>query len=189
MTNSKIHPEENDYEDGDHDQFDLGTSFDDLESGYFENQTHLPADIQAKYEEENNEKYEEEYGSDEDLYEGSADDLETETDSEWSDAIEALKSRKENLDRLTKERKIAHDEFNEARSQLFLLLDSNNTDTYSTNDYIVKKITRKGRVSYKGAMFDLCGGETDLFSFYSDKHRGKTYYTLSIREIQKTSPR
>ena len=119
MTDTENHPDENDYEDGDHDQFDLGTSFDDLESGYFENQTHLPADIQAKYEEENNEKYEEEYGSDEDLHGDPADSLETETDSEWSDAIEALKSRKGKLDRLTKERKIALDEFNEARYQLF----------------------------------------------------------------------
>lgn len=189
MANAEIHPEENDYEDGDHDQFDLGTSFDDLESGYFENQTHLPADIQAKYEEESIEGYEEEFGSDEDLNEGSAKDLETESDSKWSDAIEVLKLRKESLDRLTKERKIALDEFNKARSQLFLLLDSNNTDKYTTNDYTVRKITRKGRVSYKNAMFDICGGETDLFTFYSDKHRGKAYNTLSIRETKKPPPR
>ena len=129
------------------------------------------------------------YGSDADLHGDPADSLEKETDSEWSDAIEALKSRKGKLDRLTKERKIALDEFNEARNQLFQLLDSNNTDTYTTNDYIVRKITRKGRVSYKGAMFELCGGERDLFNYYSDKHRGKSLNTLSIRAIQKTSPR
>ena len=180
MSNNAFHPEEYKYEDGDHDQFDLGASFDDLESGYFENQTHLPADIQLEYQEEYNENYEEEYGSD---------DLETESESEWSDAIEALKSRKAKLDSLTKERKIALNEYYEARSQLFQLMDSNNSDTYTTNDYIVKKIPRRGRVSYKSAMIDLCGGETHQFIFYSDKHRGETYYTLSIRENKKTPPR
>ena len=184
MTNTEIHPEENEYEDGDHDQFDLGTSFDDLESGYFDDQTHLPADIQAKNEEEYNEQYEEEYGSDEDRYEDLEDEQKMDPNSEWSEAIEDLKSRKEKLDRITKERKIASDEYNEAKSQLFHLLDSNNTDTYTTNDYIVRKITRKGRVSYKNAMVDMCDGETDLFSYYADKHRGEAYFTLSIRKTK-----
>ena len=65
---------------------------------------------------------------------------------------------------------------------MFRLLDSNNTDTYTTNDYIVSKITQKGRVSYKNAMVDICGGETDLFVFYADKHRAESFYKLSIRE-------
>ena len=184
MTNTEIHPEESEDEDGDHDQFDLGTSIDDLEPGYFENQTHLPADIQAKNEEEYNEQYEEEFGSDQDRYEDSEDELKMDPNSEWTEAFEDLKSRKEKLDRITKERKISFDEYSEAKSQLFHLLDSNNTDTYTTNDYIVRKITRKGRVSYKNAMVDICGGETDLFGYYSDKHRGEAYFTLSIRKTQ-----
>ena len=183
MTHLETHPDESNYEDGDHDQFDLGTSFDDLEPSYFENQTHLPADIQSKYEEEYNEENEKEYGSDAGLHEDSKIDLEMETNSEWSEAIEELKSRKEKLDRITKERNIAFDEYNEARSQLFQFLDSNNTDTYTTDKYIVRRVTRKGRVSYKSAVVDICGGETELFSHYADKHRGEPYYTLSIRHI------
>ena len=182
MTNTEVHPEEHEYEDGDHDQFDLGTSFDDLEPGYFENQTHLPADIQAKNEEAFNQQYEEKYGSDEDRHEGLEDDLELDSSSEWSEAIEDLKSRKEKLDRITKERKIASDEYNEAKIQLFHLLDSNNTDTYTTNDYIVRKITKRGRVSFKNAMVDLCGGETDEFRQFAEKHRGEAFFTLSIRK-------
>ena len=183
MANLENHPEETDYEDGDHDQFDLGNTFDDLEPSYFENQTHLPADIQARNEEVFKEEYEEEFGSAEDSFEDSKVDLKTDTSREWTEAIENLKSLKESLDRITNARKIAFDEYNEAKSKLFQLLDSNNTDLYTTKDYIIKKVTRKGRVSYKNAMVDICGGETDLFSHYADKHRGATYFALSIREI------
>ena len=184
MPNTKIHSEENEYEDGDHDQFDLGTSFDDLEPGYFENQTHLPADIQSKNEREFNEKYEEEYGSDEGLYGDSECGPETDLNGEWTEAIDTYNSRKEKLERISEARKIAFDELHKARDQLLQLLDSHKTDTYTTDDYIVRKITRKGRVSYKNAMVDICGGETEQFNYFADKHRGKTLYTLSIRQVQ-----
>lgn len=183
MTHLETHPEESNDENGDHDQFDLGTSFDDLEPSYFENQTHLPADIQAKNEEKFSEEYEEKYGSVEDSYENSEDNLESDINLEWSDAIKGLKSCKEKLDRITKERKIVFDEYNKAKSSLFQLLDSNNTDTYTINEYVVRRVTRKGRISYKNAMVDICGGETELFSHYADKHRGEPYYTLSIRQF------
>ena len=183
MPNTEIHPEENEYEDGDHDQFDLGTSFDDLEPGYFENQTHLPADIQSKNEKEFNEKYEEGYGSDEGLYGDSECEPDTDLNTEWAEAINTYNTRKENLERIMEERKIAFDDLREARNQLFQLMDSHKTDTYTTDCYIVRKITRKGRVSYKNAMVDICGGETEQFIYFADKHRGESYYTLSIKPV------
>ena len=104
MAYTEYHPEESE-EDGDQDQFDLGSSFDDLEPGYFENQTHLPADIHAKNEAEYDEQYEEEFGSDEDWYEDSDDEIKIDPNNEWSEAIKELRLCKEKLDRITKEKK------------------------------------------------------------------------------------
>ena len=128
MAYTEYHPEESE-EDGDQDQFDLGSSFDDLEPGYFENQTHWPADIHAKNEAEYDEQYEEEFGSDEDWYEDSDDELKIDPNNEWSEAIKELRLCKEKLDWITKEKQVDFRKYKDAKSQLFRLLDFNNTYT------------------------------------------------------------
>ena len=178
MTRLDTQPHENDDEDGDHDQFDLGSSFDDLEPGYFEIQTHLPADIHEKYEEEHRDEY------DDDPDEELEDEVELESNNVWSEAIEDLKSRKEKLDKITIERNAAQDEYNVAKTRMFHLLDSNNVDSYTTDEYVVRKVTHKGRVSYKNAMAEICGGETDLFFYYANKYRSTPYFTLRIKRVE-----
>ncbi len=184
MTHLDIQQHESDDEDGDHDQFDLGASFDDLEPGNFENQTHLPADIHAKHEEEHRNEYED------DPDEKLEDEVELEADSEWSEAIENLKSRKEKLDKITKQRNVALSEYKAAKSLIFHLLDSNNVDSYTTDVYVVRKVTHKGRVSYKNAMVEICGGRNELvqspcgqaprYSIFHSKYKTCLTYSCNL---------